>query len=100
MLYLDVHAYSTTPLTVVMMDATQQPLLSAASPTTAPAVCITAIRGAAYHFHADQSRFLFQLRKGIVCPMHFSESIDVSCTEVEETLERILMLIKSHITPY
>jgi len=54
------------------MDATQQPLLSAASPTTAPVVCITAVRGAAYHFHADQFRFLFQLRK--VCPTSVNQS--------------------------
>jgi len=50
------HTYSNTPthtLTAVMVDATQQPILSAAPPTTAPAVCIAAVRGAAYRFHAD-----------------------------------------------
>ena len=41
------------PLTAVMIDATQQPILSTAPPTTAPAVCIAAVRGAAYRFHAD-----------------------------------------------
>jgi len=49
-----------------------------------------------------RSHFLFQLRKGIVCPTSVNQLMFLAqkWRKPRHSLERILMLIKSHISPY
>jgi len=92
-------------LTAVLTHAAQRPLLSAAPPTAVPAVHIAADRGSAARAdQQEQTRFLFQLLKEfLVCPTSLNRSLLLAQKRrlnPRHRLERLLMLIQLHGTPY
>jgi len=66
-----------------MVDATQQPILSTAPPTILSQQFVL-LQSEVLHIAFTQIPFFIPAEKGHSMS-HFSESIDVSCTEVEET---------------